>query len=114
EQALAFSIPPKEVAKWRSSIEQVLQSGQLSPAGAAKLAGMLGRGASAVFGRGARVYLAPLFHWSTGGRALLNTRLRRALEWWLRFLAAAPQRHVPLRWRAKQRVLFYSDATGGG
>ncbi|CAK0845826.1 unnamed protein product, partial [Prorocentrum cordatum] len=51
EQALAFSIPPEKVAKWRSSIEQVLQSGQLSPAGAAKLAGKLGRGASAVFGR---------------------------------------------------------------
>lgn len=114
EQALTFSIPPDKVAKWRSSIEQVLQSGQLSPAGAAKLAGKLGWGASAVFGRGARVYLAPLFHWSTGKRTVLTTRLRRTLEWWLRFLAATPQRHVPLRWRAKQRVLVYSDATGGG
>ena len=114
EQALAFSIPPEKVAKWRGSIEQVLQSGQLSPAGAAKLAGKLGWGASAVFGRGARVYLAPLFHWSTGRRTVLTTRLRRTLEWWLRFLAATPQRHVPLRWRAKQRVLVYSDATGGG
>ena len=53
EQALAFSIPPEKVAKWRSSIEQVLQSGQLSPAGAAKLAVKPGGGALAVFGKGA-------------------------------------------------------------
>ena len=114
EQAMVFSIPPEKAAKWQASIEDVLRAGRLTPADAAKLAGKLGWGASAVFGRGARVYLAPLFHWSTGRRTILTTRLKRTLEWWQRFLAAAPQRNIPLRWRAKPRILVYSDATGGG
>ena len=111
---MVFSIPPGKSAKWQALVEDVLRTGRLSPADAAKLAGKLGRGASAVFGRGARVYLAPLFHWSTGRRNIITARIRNTLEWWLKFLAAAPQRSVPLQWRAKRRVLVYSDATGGG
>jgi len=111
---MIFSIPPEKAAKWQASIEDVLRAGHLTPADAAKLAGKLGWGASAVFGRGARVYLAPLFHWSTGRRTILTTRLKKTLEWWQRFLAATPQRNIPLRWRAKPRILVYSDATGGG
>ena len=109
---MIFSIPPEKAAKWQASIEDVLRARHLTPADAAKLAGKLGWGASAVFGRGARVYLAPLFHWSTGQRTILTARLKRTLEWWQSFLAA--QRSVPLRWRAKPRILVYSDATGGG
>ena len=132
ELSLVFAIGDDKRHKWIQEIEWVLAAGRMSPAAASKLAGRLGWGSSAVFGRGtlwpprannaragaaagARVYLAPLF-WHAQQRGWrLESRLRKALEWWLRFLRSAPERAVPLRVVPNRpRYLVYSDATGGG
>ena len=67
-----------------------------------------------VFGRSARVYLAPLFHHSTCGRSRISRRLRRALEWWERFLKCTPKRAVPFNPQVLPKLVLYTDATGAG
>jgi hypothetical protein len=100
--------------RWTKEIEQILASGQLSPAKASKLAGKLSWGACAVFGRGARVYLAAIFHHANGHSHQIQRRLRAALLWWLRYLASAPVRHIPLAPGQRSRLILYTDATGRG
>ena len=86
----------------------------MAPARARKLAGKLSWGASMVFGRGARVYLAPLFQHAEGKQHKMSRRLTRALEWWTRFLRAVPVRTLPAEPRPGLVATVYSDATGHG
>ena len=63
---------------------------------------------------GARVYIAPLY-WHAQQRGWrVGMRTRRALEWWLRFLAAAPARLVPVIPCNRDRILLFTDAAGSG
>ena len=52
ELSLVFAIGDDKRHKWIQEIEWVLAAGRMSPAAASKLAGRLGWGSSAVFGRG--------------------------------------------------------------
>ncbi len=113
-QALVFAIPDSKAAKWAEAVAECLREGTMSPAQAGKLAGRLSWGASAVYGRGARVYLAPLFWHAHQPGHKLTGRVVRALEWWHAFLQAVPVRRVPLHWTQRARVSAWADATGGG
>ena len=55
-QLIIFTLEAERVEKWCAEIREALQRRSLSPAQAQKLAGKLSWGATAVFGRGARVY----------------------------------------------------------
>ena len=81
QHAAELRIGPDRLAKWISEISETLSTGKLSPAKARKLAGKLGWGACAVFGRGARVYLAPLFYHASRRTHHVHRRLRMALLW---------------------------------
>jgi hypothetical protein len=107
-------IPSEKISQWVTQIQNILHAGHLTPTIAGKLAGKLSWGACEVFGKGARVYLAPLFRHSCQNSVVLNSRLRRSLEWWLRFLPKAPVRDIPLTPSIRRRAVVYSDATGGG
>ena len=111
---LIFRIPEEKLVALRAEIAAILRTGRLPPSSARKLAGKLSWGASALFGRGARVYLAPLFRHASKNTTVLSRRLRQALEWWLRFLGAVPDRTVPFAPRVKETVTLYVDATGDG
>ena len=54
ELSLVFAIGTDKRDKWTQEIEGALAAGRMSPAAASKLAGRLGWGSTAVFGRGAR------------------------------------------------------------
>ena len=86
----------------------------LLPSAARKLAGKLSWGATAVFGRGARVYLAPLFFHASQYLCRVPRRLQESLEWWLRFLEAVPRRIVPYSPCQPAVLTLYADAAGGG
>jgi len=113
-KCLNFVVPSDKCAKWLEEISAVLHCQQLTPAHAQKLAGRLSWGSTAVFGKGARVYLAPLFRHSAGKSSRLPTRVRSALVWWQRFLHSQPCRAVPLSPVVKPRLVVYTDATGAG
>ena len=67
-----------------------------------------------MYGRGGRAFLYPLFAHSRSRNHSLPHRLRSALEWWLRFLARAPVCSIPITPVPRERILIYTDATGGG
>ena len=113
-ECLNFVIPSDKCTKWLEEIAAVLESQELTPAHAQKLAGRLSWGATAVFGKGARVYLAPLFRYSAGKSRRMSKRLCKALVWWQRYLTARPCRSVPLSPTAKPRLTLYAYATGEG
>eukprot|EP00959_Pyramimonas_sp_CCMP1952_P372470 7800142-Pyramimonas_sp.AAC.1 len=77
----------------------------LSPALARKLAGKLSWGATMMFSRSARVYLAALFFRSVRRLSKLSLRPRRALHWWLRFLQSKPRREMPYLPAARPRLV---------
>jgi hypothetical protein len=114
EHQLRFSIGEDRAQAWSEQIRDILQCQRLSPAQASKLAGKLSWGATAVFGRGARVYLAPLFFQATGSSSVVAGRLERALFWWLSYLEATPLRIINLKQVERSRLLLYTDATGEG
>ena len=60
------------------------------------------------------MYLAPLFWHANQERWAISPTLRCALLWWGRYLAAAPVRLVPVVPGPRERVILYTDATGGG
>ena len=64
-----------------------------------------GIGPHAVCRTGARVYLSPIFRQAHGRSSRLPGRLRRALEWWLRYLEAAPCRLIATAPRARVAAL---------
>ena len=113
-QALHLEICPGKLAQWASQIRGILMRNVLHPAGAKKLAGRLSWGASSVFGRAARVHLAPLFKQASGTSSALSGRVKRSLLWWLRFLSSVPCRTVLCTQPSRLRCVVYSDATGGG
>jgi len=114
EDKICFSIGEDKAASWIDKISLILHQQHLAPSDASKLAGKLSWGATAVFGRGARVYLAPLFFHAAGRTRSLSGRLKRALKWWLRYLNAIPIRFVSLSQIERRRLLLYTDATGNG
>jgi len=114
EDQMTFRIGEDRAAAWKQQIFDVLKKESLAPAEASKLAGKLSWGATAVFGRGARVYLAPLFFHAAGHTSWMPGRLRRALQWWLQYLDAVPVRTLSLRPVQRSRLLLYTDATGEG
>ena len=67
-----------------------------------------------MFGKGARVYLAPLFFHASGTSSVLTHRVRRSLQWWLRFLPEVPVRVVPCVPMLRERMTIYIDAAGDG
>ena len=89
-------------------------AGFCRPQEAGQLTGRLSWAASAVWGRAARCYLAPIYWHAHGSETRVSARLRRALVWWLEFLAAHPRRMVLLHAPERPRVLLYTDATGHG
>ena len=98
-----------------SEIDDALRTGRLAPSRASKLAGKLSWGGSAVFGRGCRCYLAPLYRHAHQKGWRLDARTKAALQWWARFLPCAPRKVIPLGPAApRPRVILYSDATGRG
>ena len=98
-----------------SEIDDALRTGRLAPSRASKLAGKLSWGGSAVFGRGCRCYLAPLYRHAHQKSWRLDARTKAALQWWARFLPCAPRKVIPLGPAApRPRVILYSDATGRG
>ena len=109
-----FWIGDVKKAKWLEQIRDALRSGCLAPAEASKLAGRLSWGATAVFGRGARVFLAPLFWHSHGRKSAVSARVCHALRWWERFLSSSPSAFVRYNQPSLQRCILYTDATGGG
>ena len=114
-QALVFSITEDRIEKWMCEITEALRSGRLAPSRASKLAGKLSWGGSAVFGRGCRCYLAPLYRHAHQKSWRLEARARAALQWWARFLPGAPRKVIPLGPAApRPRIILYSDATGRG
>ena len=114
DDEVKLRVGDERAARWVEEIGEVLRSERRTPGRARKLAGKLGWGACEVFGRGARVYLAPLFRHAESSSAQIPGRLRRALEWWCRYLSAVPVCGVPLAPRQRRRMLLYSDATGRG
>ena len=114
ERCLVFSLDSTKLEKFLTLIESLSSARVFSPALSRKLAGMLSWGASNIFGRGARVFLAPLFHHAAGSSWTIPSRLRLALQWWSRFLRSRPVRVVPLAPPQRRRSIFYSDATGAG
>ena len=44
----------------------------------------------------------------------ISEKLRRSLLWIRQYLGNVPRRVVPLRPKARERVIMYTDATGGG
>jgi len=111
---LRFEIGQDRIQKWTAEINEILFSCWCSPSRASKLAGKLSWGASAVFGRGARVYLMPLFYHASGRSKVVSRRMMAALQWWLRYLEARPVRIVSLLQWQRPRLLLYTDATGSG
>ncbi|MCP4517765.1 MAG: hypothetical protein GY824_21375, partial [Delftia sp.] len=76
---IIFQIGPAKQQKWLDTIQEALQSDALRPAEAKRLAGRLNWAGSAVFGKGARAYLAAL-HWQANRRtARLTARVQTAL-----------------------------------
>ena len=65
-RCLRFEIDDEHLRKWRECITSILDKGSLAPAAARKLAGKLGWATQQVFGRAARVWLAPLHHHAVG------------------------------------------------
>ena len=113
--AINLEIGAAKLAQWESQIRAVLKRNVLHPAEAKKLAGRLSWGASAVFGRAARVHLAPLYKQASGASSALTGRVVRSLRWWLRFLKSVPRRTVLCSSpAARLRCIVYSDATGRG
>ena len=113
-QLIQFSLEAERLEKWTAEIREALRRRSLSPARALKLAGKLSWGATAVFGRGARVYLAAIYHHGSGNQSRLSQRTKLCLRWWLRFLQEPPSRSVPVMRRQKKRCILYTDATGQG
>ena len=113
-EVFVFNIPEDKRVNWIAEIEKILELGVLSPAQARKLAGKLSWGATMVFGRSARVYLAALFFHSTRRLSKLSLRLRRALGWWIRFLQSKPCREIPYVPATRPRLVMYTDAAGCG
>ena len=111
---LVFRVGEERASKWQATICYFLRAGEMLPSEARKLAGKLSWGGSVVFGRGARAYLAPLFFHACGGKRWLSRRLRAALAWWLRFLAAIPERRIPATPLPTLVITLFADATGGG
>jgi len=111
---IQFTIGDDRSSKWRAEIEHILWSERLSPSQASKLAGKLSWGATAVFGRGARVFLAPLFHHAARSTSAISGRLKRSLRWWLRYLESVPIRLISLKAIERRKLLIYTDATGAG
>ena len=113
-EKFVFTVPTPKCSQWVAEIEAILTAGVLTPAAAQKLAGKLSWGATMVFGKSARVYLAALFHHSARRSSRLSSRLRRALQWWLRFLHSEPRRAIPYAPSLRPRVILYTDAAGCG
>ena len=113
-QEIEFQIGPDKLELWSGQIRTALTHGVLQPAEAQKLAHRLSWGACAVFGKGARVPLAAIFHHGNGSRHALSSRVRLSLQWWLRFLETKPRRVIPVRQPARQKCILYSDAAGSG
>ena len=111
---LVFTVDEAKMEKWIGLLLAARRSGELSPMQSRKLAGMLSWGASCVFGKGARVYLAPFFHHASRNSWKCAPRLLAAMDWWLGFLRALPERVVPLVPPVRRRSIIYSDATGQG
>ena len=111
---MLFRVTSDRAHKRQVEIRGYLTSGRMRPSQARKLAGKLSWGSSFVFGRGARVYLAPLFFHAAGRSWHLARRLRAALEWWLRFLSAVPERRIPASPLPTVCLTLYADATGHG
>ena len=76
ESAVYFSVSQERADRWIAMIQDILRSNSLSPARAKKIAGKLSWGTCQVFGRGARVYLAPLHRQATGSSSVMTMRLR--------------------------------------
>ena len=72
DRELVFRVGSQRLSSWRKEIEECLRREMLAPSHAKKLAGKLSWGSSMVFGRGARVYLAPLFQHAAGKSPLFN------------------------------------------
>ena len=113
-EGIWFWIGDEKKEKWLEQIRRALRSNALSPAEAAKLAGRLSWGATAVFGKGARVFLAPLFWHGKRRRAKLAGRVRNALLWWEQYLLSGPCAFARFVQPVLQRCILYTDATGGG
>ena len=113
-QLILFSLEEERLGKWRAEIREALRRSTLSPARALKLAGKLSWGATAVFGRGARVYLAAIYYHGSGNQSRLSLRTKLCLQWWLRFLEQPPSRSVPVMRPQRERCILYTDATGQG
>ena len=113
-EAMIFRVTEERVAKGKIEIESCLLSHCMWPFQARKLAGKLSWGASYVFGRGARVYLAPLFFHASCSSRCLSKRLQATLKWWLRFLENVPVRQIPSSPVPPVVLTLYTDATGDG
>ena len=111
---LRFEVPADKIQKWTEEITSVLRSGFLMPSAARKLAGRLSWGSSMVFGKGARVYLAPLYYHAGRKASCISYRLRASLSWWLRFLQNVPVRLLPILPVPRDVLTLYTDASGDG
>ena len=113
-QTMIFRVTEERAAKWRVEIQGYLLSQRMLPSQARKLAGKLSWGASYVFGRGARVYLVPLFYHASRSSRCLSKRLQATLKWWLCFLESVPVRRIPSSPVPSVVLTLYADATGCG
>ena len=113
-ETMIFRVTEERAAKWRNEIEGYLLSQCMLPSQARRLAVKLSWGASHVFGRGARVYLAPLFYHASRSSRYLSKRLQATLKWWLCFLESVPVRRIPSSPVPVAVLTLYADATGHG
>ena len=111
---MLLSITEERSDKWKQEIAGYLACARMLPSQARKLAGKLSWGSSHVVGRGARVYLAPLFFHASGRSGRLSQRMRATLQWWTRFLDVVPGRRIPASPSPTVCVTLYADATGHG
>ena len=112
--AVFCDVPTEKIDKWSAEISAILQQNRLTPHQAARLAGRLNRGSSAVFQRSARVFLRLLYQNAAQDSSQLTSRLRAALRWWRRLLVRRPTRELSFQPRALPRLVLYTDATGSG
>ena len=104
----------KKLIFWADQVQAALDAGSLTMREAAKLAGRLSFGVSAVWGEAARRRLRSLFRRSVFGRPKISDQLRRDLTWRSPFLRHPIQRPRPLRPLSLDMAAVYTDAGGLG
>ena len=98
--------------KWVLQIQDVLETGKLTPGQASKLAGKLQWACQHMFHRVGRATLRPLYDQCRGGNGKIGPGLRAALEWWLAILSEGIVEVKPWRAPTGVPVHLFCDAAG--